>query len=51
MGRKIPTEKSSVQSNAPDITANSISTRQTATEKELLKTVTNLEKGCKVSYT
>ena len=37
-------KKSSAQSNAPDVTANNISTRQTATEKELLKRVSNLEK-------
>ena len=44
MGRKIPTKKSSAQSNASDVTANNISTRQTVTEKELLKRVVNLEK-------
>ena len=45
MGRKIPpTKKSSAQSNASDVSANNISTRQTATEKELLKRVANLEK-------
>ena len=45
MGQKIPpTKKSSAQSNASDISANSISTQQTATEKELLKRVANLEK-------
>ena len=44
MGREMPTKKSSAQSNAPDATANNISTRQTATEKELLKRVANLEK-------
>ena len=45
MGRKVPpTKKSSTPSNASDVSANNISTRQTATEKELLKRVANLEK-------
>ena len=45
MGRKIPrTKKSSTPSNASDVSANNISTRRTATEKELLKRVANLEK-------
>ena len=45
MGRKIPpTKKSPAQNNASDVTANNILTRQTATEKELLKRVANLEK-------
>ena len=45
MGRKLPpTKKSSTPSNASDVSANNISTLQTATEKELLKRVANLEK-------
>ena len=47
MGRKVPPrKKSSTPSNASDVStsANNISTRQTATEKELLKRVANLEK-------
>ena len=47
MGRKIPpTKKSSTSSNASDVStsANNMLTRQTATEKELLKRVANLEK-------
>ena len=45
MARKIPpTKKSSAQSNPSDVTANNISTQQTATEKELFKRVANLEK-------
>ena len=39
-----PTKKSSTTSNASDVSANNISARQTATEKELLKRVANLEK-------
>ena len=42
-----PTKKSSTTSNASDVSANNISTRQTATEKELLKRVANLEKTVK----
>ena len=47
MSRKTPpTKTSSTSSNASDVStsANNISTRQTATEKELLKRVTSLEK-------
>ena len=45
MGRKVPpTKKSSTPSNASDVSANNISTLQTATEKELLKRAANLEK-------
>ena len=45
VGQKIPpTKKSSAQSNASDVTANNVSNRQTATEKELLRGVVNLEK-------
>ena len=50
MDRKVPpTKKSSAQSNASDATANNISTRQTANEKELLKRVANLEKTGKAA--
>ena len=51
MGRKVPPtkKKSSAQSNASEVTANTISTKQTANKKELLKRVANLEKTGKAA--